>query len=95
MFEIVMAISFKCAEGWTRLGPSALGSATALASFFLLTLALRSLPVGTAYAIWTGIGSVGVALVGIVLLGESASALRLALLGLVVVGMIGLKLIEG
>lgn len=95
MFEIVMAISFKYAEGWTRLGPSALGIGTALASFFLLTLALRSLPVGTAYAIWTGIGSSGVALIGIVLFGESASPARLALLGLVVVGMIGLKLIEG
>jgi quaternary ammonium compound-resistance protein SugE len=94
IFEIAMAVSLKSSKGWTQFAPSALGIGTAIASFYLLTLALRSLPVGTAYAVWTGIGTVGVALIGIVLFGESASSIRLALIGFILVGMIGLKLIE-
>lgn len=93
--EIVMAVSLKYSEGWTRLGPSALGVGAAIASFYLLTHALRNLPVGTAYAVWTGIGAVGVALIGIAILGESASLIRLAFIGLILAGMIGLKLVEG
>jgi quaternary ammonium compound-resistance protein SugE len=93
--EIVMAISFKYAEGWTRLGPSALGIATALTSFFLLTLALRALPVGTAYAIWTGMGAVGTAIFGIVLFGEPATAARLLPIALITTGIVLLALNEG
>ena len=68
---------------------------SAVASFAMLAVALKTLPVGTAYAVWVGIGAVGVALVGIVALNESAAPLRLACLGLVLVGVIGLRLIDG
>jgi quaternary ammonium compound-resistance protein SugE len=94
LLEIVWAIALKYADGFTRLWPSAIGIATALVSFIMLTLALKTLPVGTAYAVWVGIGAVGVALAGILLLGESASPLRIGLLALILVGIIGLKIIE-
>ena len=94
LLEIVWAIALKQSEGFTRLWPSVIGISTALASFLLLTMALRHLPVGTAYAIWVGIGAIGVALVGILALGEAASPTRLALLTLILVGIIGLKLVE-
>src|ERR1700712_861197 len=70
LVEIVMALLLKASDGWTRLLPGLLGLAAGGASVFLLTHALKTLPVGTAYAIWTGIGSVGVALIGILALGE-------------------------
>jgi quaternary ammonium compound-resistance protein SugE len=92
--EIVMAMSLKAAEGWTRLGPSMLGLSAALASVVLLTFAVTRLPVTTAYAVWTGFGAIGVSLIGIVLYGESAHPLRLACLAAVFAGMIGLHLIE-
>jgi quaternary ammonium compound-resistance protein SugE len=94
LLEIVWAIALKQSEGFTRLWPSVIGISTALASFLLLTMALRHLPVGTAYAIWVGIGAIGVALVGILALGEAASPMRLALLTLILIGIIGLKLVE-
>jgi quaternary ammonium compound-resistance protein SugE len=94
ILEIAMAALLKHSKGWTQFGPSALGIGAAIASFYLLTLALRHLPVGTAYAVWTGIGTVGVALIGIVMFGESASSIRLALIGLILAGIIGLKLID-
>lgn len=94
MVEIVMAIALKHADGWTRLGPSVLGIGAALASIFLLTSALKTLPVGTAYAIWTGIGAIGVSLIGIFFLDESAAPGRLACLVLVFGGIIGLHLLE-
>jgi quaternary ammonium compound-resistance protein SugE len=94
LLEIVWAIALKYADGFTRLWPSIIGIAVALVSFIMLTLALKSLPVGTAYAVWVGIGAVGVALAGILLLGESASPLRIGLLALILVGIIGLKIIE-
>jgi quaternary ammonium compound-resistance protein SugE len=94
LLEIVWAVALKDADGFTRLWPSVVGITAAWISFVLLTLALRSLPVGTAYAIWTGIGVLGVALVGILALGESSSIARLALLSLILVGVIGLKLVE-
>ncbi|HET9444879.1 MAG TPA: multidrug efflux SMR transporter [Steroidobacteraceae bacterium] len=93
--EIVMAIALKYAAGWTRLWPSVLGVAAALASIVLLTFAVKQLPVTTAYAVWTGIGAVGVSLVGIFLFGESAHPLRLACMAAVFGGMIGLHLLEG
>ena len=94
-FEIAMAISLKYAEGWTRLWPSLSGLAAALISVLLLTLAVKNLPVTTAYAVWTGIGAVGVSFVGIVAFGESAHPLRLLCLSLIFGGMIALHLLEG
>jgi quaternary ammonium compound-resistance protein SugE len=92
LFEIGFALGLKQTEGFTRLWPSLGTAAAAAASLYLMTLAMRTIPVGTAYAVWTGIGAVGVALMGIVLLGEGASPARLACIGLIVAGVIGLKL---
>jgi quaternary ammonium compound-resistance protein SugE len=94
LLEIVWAIALKESDGFTRLWPTVIGMTAAWISFALLTLALRSLSVGTAYAIWTGIGVLGVATVGILALGDSASPERLALLTLILVGVVGLKLVE-
>jgi quaternary ammonium compound-resistance protein SugE len=92
--EIVMALALKYADGWTRFWPSAIGIAAALGSVFLLTLAMKHLPAGTAYAVWTGIGSVGIAVLGIVLFGDSPSAARLLCIAMIVGGVAGLKLLE-
>ena len=94
LLEIVWAIALKYADGFTRFWPSAVGIAAAAVSFIMLTMALKSLPVGTAYAVWVGIGALGVALAGIVALGESASLIRLGLLFLILIGVVGLKVIE-
>lgn len=91
LFEVGWAIGLKYTEGFTRLWPSVGTAAAMLASIGLLGLAMKELPVGTAYAVWTGIGAVGTALLGIALLGEPATAGRLACLGLIVAGIIGLK----
>ncbi|CAG9184653.1 Guanidinium exporter [Cupriavidus laharis] len=93
LIEIVMALALKHTDGWTRPWPTTLGIGAALASIFLLSAALRELPVGTAYAVWTGIGAIGVTLVGIVFFGESAAPARLALIALIFVGIGGLKLL--
>ena len=90
--EIVWAISMKYSAGFTRLWASVLTVAAALASFYFLSRALDSLPVGTAYAVWTGIGAVGTALLGMILFGEPRTALRLLCMALIVAGMVGLKL---
>ena len=92
LFEIGWAIGLKYTHGFTRLWPSVGTAVSMLVSVVLLGLAMRDLPVGTAYAVWTGIGAVGVAMLGIALLGESASPARLACIGLIVAGVIGLKL---
>lgn len=92
--EIGWAVGLKYTEGFTRLVPSALTITSMLVSIGLLGLALKTLPLGTAYAIWTGIGTIGTALFGIALFGESASALRLACIGLIVAGIVGLKLVS-
>ena len=94
LFEIGWAIGLKYTDGFTRPLPTALTVASMIVSIALLGLALKTLPVGTAYAIWTGIGTVGTVALGIILLGESASALRLACIGLIVVGILGLKLVS-
>jgi quaternary ammonium compound-resistance protein SugE len=94
MFEMAWALALKEADGFTRPVPAAIGVTTAVVSVVLLVIALRDLPVGTAYAVWTGLGAVGVALAGIVLLGESASAARLACLALVFAGVAGLRWLE-
>jgi quaternary ammonium compound-resistance protein SugE len=94
LLEIVWAIALKHADGFTRFWPSVLGIGVSLASFILLALALRSLPVGTAYAIWVGIGALGVTVAGILTFGEPASLPRLGFLALIVIGVAGLRLIE-
>jgi quaternary ammonium compound-resistance protein SugE len=90
--EVGWAIGLKYTEGFTRLWPSVGTLAAMLVSIGLLGYAMRSLPVGTAYAVWVGVGAVGTALLGMVLFDEPASAGRLASLGLVVAGIVGLKL---
>lgn len=92
LLEIVWAVGLKYTEGFTRLWPSVGTVAAMITSMALLGVALRTLPVGTGYAVWVGIGAVGAAILGIVLLGESASTARLVSIGLIVVGIIGLKL---
>ncbi|MBY0296717.1 MAG: quaternary ammonium compound efflux SMR transporter SugE [Methylobacterium sp.] len=91
LFEIGWAIGLKYTEGFTRLVPSLLTVASMVVSLWLLGLALKTLPVGTSYAVWTGIGTVGTAILGIVLLGEPATLLRLLCIGLIVAGIMGLK----
>jgi len=93
LLEIGWAIGLKHTDGFTRPLATALTVAAMIASMLLLGLAVRSLPIGTAYAIWTGIGTVGTALLGIVLLGEPATAVRLSCIGLIVAGIVGLKLV--
>ena len=92
IFEIGFAIGLKYTEGCTRLWPSVGTIVAAGISLWLLTQALRTIPVGTAYAIWTGIGAVGVATLGVVLFSESASPARLGCIALIVAGVVGLKL---
>lgn len=93
VFEVGWAIGLKYTNGFTRLVPTLLTLASMVASLGLLGLALRDLPVGTAYAVWTGVGAVGTAILGVVLLGEPATAARLACIGLIVAGIVGLKLV--
>ena len=92
LLEIGWAIGLKYTEGFTRPLPTVLAVAAMVASLWLLGLAVRTLPVGTAYAVWVGVGAVGTAILGIVLLGESANLWRVLSLVLIVVGIIGLKL---
>ena len=92
LFETGFAVSLKLSHGLTRLWPTVAFAGCALLSFALLTVALRRLEVGAAYAVWTGIGAVGTAAVGMALLGDSVSTLKLVSIGLVLVGVIGLNL---
>lgn len=94
LFEVAWAVALKYAAGFTRPWPTVAFAASMAASVALLGIALRSLPLGTAYAVWTGIGTVGTALLGIVLFGEPAAAIRLFCIGLVLAGIAGLKLIS-
>jgi quaternary ammonium compound-resistance protein SugE len=93
LVEVLMAMALKQSHGWTHAGFGALGIAAALASIGLLTFAMRTLPVGTAYAVFTGLGAIGVALAGVVLYGESASASRILCIALIIAGVAGLKLL--
>lgn len=92
LFEVAWAIGLKYTEGFTRPWPTALTLAAMAASVLLLGVAMKSLPVGTAYAVWVGVGAVGTALLGIVLFAEPATAGRLVSLGLILAGIVGLKL---
>jgi quaternary ammonium compound-resistance protein SugE len=94
LFEVGWAVGLKFTEGFTRPVPTILTVLCMIVSLGLLGLALRSLPLGTAYAIWTGIGTIGTALLGIWLFGESAAILRLLCIGLIVSGIVGLKLVS-
>lgn len=92
LLEIVWAVGLKYTEGWTRLWPSVLTLVAMIIGFILLSNAMRTLPLGTAYAVWVGIGTVGAVMAGIWLFGESVSLSRLLFIGLIVVGILGLKL---
>lgn len=94
LFEVGWAVGLKYSEGFTRLWPSMATALLMALSVFLLAVALKHLPVGTAYAVWTGIGAVGTALLGILLFGESASPARLACIALILAGIAGLKLLS-
>jgi quaternary ammonium compound-resistance protein SugE len=93
LFEIGWAVGLKFSHGFTRFWPSAATVVSMAVSLALLGLALRSLPLGTAYAVWTGIGTVGTALLGLLLFAEPATAGRLACVAIIVVGIVGLKLL--
>ncbi|MBT3023443.1 MAG: quaternary ammonium compound efflux SMR transporter SugE [Candidatus Thiodiazotropha sp. (ex Lucina aurantia)] len=94
LFECGWAIGLKYTEGFTKPVPSLLTIAAMAISFWLLSVAMKTIPVGTAYAVWTGIGAVGVALLGMVMFGESRDILRIVSLLLIVSGIVGLKLIS-
>jgi quaternary ammonium compound-resistance protein SugE len=93
LLEVGWAVGLKYTEGFTRLLPSVLTLVAMAGSVVLLGIAMRNLPLGTAYAVWTGIGTVGTAIAGMILLGEPAGALRLGCIGLIVAGILGLKLL--
>jgi quaternary ammonium compound-resistance protein SugE len=93
LLEVAWAVGLKYTHGFTRLWPSVFTLATMAGSVGMLGLALRQLPLGTAYAVWTGIGTIGTAIAGMVMLGEPAGALRLAAIALIAIGIIGLKLV--
>ena len=92
LFEIAWAVGLKFTEGFTRIWPTAGTIAALVISVGLLGSAARFLPVGTAYAVWTGIGAAGTVLCGIIFLGEPATAVRLACVGLILAGVVGLKI---
>jgi len=91
LLEIGWAIGLKYTEGWTRTGPSIWTATAMIGSIVLLGKAVHSIPIGTGYAVWTGIGAAGTAALGIILFGESAAPARLACIALIVAGIIGLK----
>ncbi|WP_250526010.1 quaternary ammonium compound efflux SMR transporter SugE [Caballeronia sp. GAWG2-1] len=95
LLEVAWAAGLKSSEGFTRLWPSVFTLVTAIGSFVLLAMAMRQLPLGTAYAVWTGIGAVGAFIFGIVFLGEALTAARIGSAALIVAGLIGLKLSSG
>ncbi len=94
LLEVVWAIGLKYTDGFTRLGPSLITGAAMVASMYLLALAVRTIPIGTGYAVWTGIGAVGVAILGIILFNEPKDLLRIGSILLIVAGIVGLKLVS-
>lgn len=95
ILEIAFAFCMKLSEGFTRLAPALFTVAFGLSSVVLLSLSLRTLPVGTGYAVWTGIGAAGTAILGMAVLGDSAAPLRILCIVLILAGVIGLKLVSG
>jgi len=95
ILEIGFAFFMKSSDGFTRLIPALLTVATGLSSVFLLSISLRTLPVGTGYAVWTGIGAAGTAILGMALLGDSVAPMRLLCIALILAGVIGLRLVSG
>ena len=93
LLEVVWAIGLKYTDGFTRLWPSAITIAAMVASVYCLAVAVRTIPIGTGYAVWTGIGAVGVAILGMVLFGESAALARIGSILLIVAGIAGLKVL--
>ena len=93
-FEIGWAIGLKYTEGFTRLWPSLWTIAAMVISLALLGIALKTIPVGTGYAVWTGVGAAGTAILGIILFAEPATAMRLGCIGLIVAGIVGLKIVS-
>lgn len=94
LFEIGLALGLKYSHGFTKLWPSVFTTLSAIISMWLLALAMKNLPVGTAYAVWTGIGSIGTVVLGITLFGDSASVIRLFCVALILAGIVGLKLVH-
>lgn len=94
VFEVAWAVSMKSTEGWTRLRPSLVTLGLMAVSFYLLSRAMLQIPIGTAYAVWTGIGSVGVAALGILIYKEPVTALRLLFILMIVAGIVGLKVVS-
>lgn len=92
LLEVSWAIGLKYTEGWTRLWPSVITAVLMIASFYFLSIAVRTLPIGTAYAVWTGIGTVGAALIGMILFDEPKDIIRVACIALIIAGIAGLKL---
>lgn len=92
LFEVGWAVGLKYADGFTKLWPSLWTAASMAASIALLAIALRTLPLGTGYAVWTGIGAIGTVIFGIVYFGESADLLRMGSIALILIGLVGLKL---
>jgi len=92
LFEVVWAVGLKYTHGFTRLVPSAITVVGMLLSFWLLALAMKQLPLGTAYGVWVGIGTIGAFIAGIILFDEPAGALRIVSVGLIVAGLVGLKM---
>jgi quaternary ammonium compound-resistance protein SugE len=95
IFEIAFAFGMKWSDGFTRLIPTLFTVVTGLSSVFLLSFSLKTLPVGTGYAVWTGIGAAGTAILGMIVLGDSAAPLRILCIALILAGVIGLKLVSG
>lgn len=94
LLEIIWAVGLKYTEGFTKLWPSVATAATMILSFGLLSLALKTIPMGTCYGVWTGIGAAGTAIIGMVYMGEPRDVSRVICIGLVVAGVIGLKLVS-
>jgi quaternary ammonium compound-resistance protein SugE len=93
ILEIAFAFSMKASQGFTKVMPALFTVGSGLTSVFLLSLSMRTLPMGTGYAVWTGIGAAGTAIVGMVVLGDSAAPMRVLCVGLILAGVIGLKLV--
>ncbi len=95
VLEIVWAVSLKATEGYTQLRPTVVNVAALLLNLYVLAVVFKHLPMGTAYAVWTGLGAAGIVLFGIAFHGDSASVMRLACIGLIVSGVVGLKVVSG